>query len=365
MCWIQFCPYVKCIQLTDITTGAPIHHMSYKLSKFSFVTIFSILSVSVLLSVFAFDSHSFYKNNIVHASSATKSLSANGSPNTTLSPLSNLSIEASSGSNSLEYSARFFCGTIVGEDGPLRPGRYDSDINIFNRQNILVSFIWKAVLSSDFQDEIQKEEEGNSNFVLLTLDPGNSISISCNDIRQYLPAYSNRNTSNTDFIEGVLTISIELDPSIQGALSSSSANKGTDEHSELVISSPSNQGSEPNVNILSVDAIYTVNALEVASREIVLQLIEYSIINQDESTKIPSDMVSKVLSVAVPIRTNETINPDKQVRDILTREYSLSAVESRSLDILIRNLSLGVGALDDNHAISLQRINAYQPPPLQ
>ena len=93
-----------------------------------------------------------------------------------------------------------------------------------------------------------------------------------------------------------------------------------------------------------------------------LQLIEYSITNQGESTKIPSDMMSRVLSVAVPIRTNETLNPDKQVRDILTREYSLSTAESQSLDILIRNLSLGVGALDDNHAISLQRINAYQPP---
>ena len=113
---------------------------------------------------------------------------------------------------------------------------------------------------------------------------------------------------------------------------------------------------------MSVDAIYTVNALEVASREIVLQLIEYSITNQDESTKIPPDMIARVLSVAVPIRTNETLNPDKQVRDILTREYSLSAAESQGLDILIRNLSLGVGALDDNHAISLQRINAYQPP---
>ena len=333
--------------------------MSCELPKFSFVALFSVLSVSILLSVFAPGSHSFYKNNIVHASSATTSLSANGSSNTSLS---NSSIEASSGSNSLEYSARFLCGTIVGEEGPLRPGRYDSDINIFNRQNFLVSFTWKAVLSSDFQDDIQKEEGGNGNFILLTLDPEDSISISCNDIKQYLPAYSNRNTSNTDFFEGVLTISIELDPSIQGALSSSSVNKGTD---ELVISSPSNQGSEPNANILSVDAIYTVNALEVASREIVLQLIEYSIINQDESTKIPSDMVSKVLSVAVPIRTNETINPDKQVRDVLTREYSLSAAESQSLDILIRNLSLGVGALDDNHAISLQRINAYQPPPLQ
>jgi hypothetical protein len=31
---------------------------------------------------------------------------------------------------SIEYNARFFCGTIVGQDGPLRPGRYNSDINI-------------------------------------------------------------------------------------------------------------------------------------------------------------------------------------------------------------------------------------------
>ena len=190
--------------------------MSCKLPKFSFVAIFSVLSVSILLSVFAPGSHSFYKNNIVHASSATTSLSDNGSSNTSLS---NSSIEASSGSNSLEYSARFLCGTIVGEEGPLRPGRYDSDISIFNRQNFLVSFTWKAVLSSDFQDDIQKEEGGNGNFILLTLNPEDSISISCNDIRQYLPAYSNTNTSNTDFFEGVLTISIELDPSIQGALS--------------------------------------------------------------------------------------------------------------------------------------------------
>ena len=335
--------------------------MSCRVPKFSLITIILILSVSILLSLFALGGHSFYKNDIAHASSATTPLSANGAPNITLSPSSNSSIEASTGSNSLEYSARFLCGTIVGEDGPLRPGRYDSDINIFNRQNFPVSFIWKAVLSSDFQDNTLKMDEKNSNFILLTLDPGNSISISCNDIRQYLPAYSNNNTGNTNFLEGVLTISIELDPSIQGALSSS-VNIGKDEHSELVIPSPTSQGSEPNTNILSVDAIYTVNALEVASREIVLQLIEYSITNKGESTKIPSDIMSRVLSVAVPIRTNETLNPDKQVRDILAREYSLSAAESQSLDILIRNLSLGVGALDDNHAISLQRINAYQPP---
>ena len=38
------------------------------------------------------------------------------------------------GPESIEYNARYFCGTIVGQDGPLRPGRYNSDINIFNRQ---------------------------------------------------------------------------------------------------------------------------------------------------------------------------------------------------------------------------------------
>jgi hypothetical protein len=358
--------------------------------EFSFVVTLLILGISVVLNAFALTDHHYssflldiskspighensieeiitnilgiHKNNVVFASPETASSLSNGNLNVTLSSLSNSSAKIASRSNSLEYNARVLCGTIVGEDGPLRPGRYNSDINIFNRQNFPVSFFWKVVLSSDLKDEKQKQEEQNSNFILLALSPGNSISISCNDIKQYLPAYSNRTTSNTGFFEGVLTISIELDPSIQGALSSSLPNKEIGERSQLIIPSPSNQGSEPNANILSVDAIYTVNALEVASREIVLQLIEYSITNQDGNGKIPRDMISKILSVTVPIRTNETINPDKQVRDILMREYSLSAAESQNLDISIRNLSLGVGALDDNHAISLQRINAYQPP---
>ena len=364
---------------------------SYNPPTFPFVATLLILGISLVLNAFTLTDHQYssflldmsespighkksigeiitnvlgiHKNNVVFASPETASSLSNGNLNVTLSPLSNSSAKIASRSNSLEYNARILCGTIVGEDGPLRPGRYNSDINIFNRQNFPVSFFWKVVLSTDLKDEKQRQEEQNSNFILLALSPGNSISISCNDIKQYLPAaYSNRNTSNTSFFEGVLTISIELDPSIQGALSSSLPNK-EGERSELIIPSPSNQESESNANILSVDAIYTVNALEVASREIVLELIEYSITNRDGSGKIPRDIISKILSVTVPIRTNETINPDKQVRDILMREYSLSAAESQNLDISIRNLSLGVGALDDNHAISLQRINAYQPPP--
>jgi hypothetical protein len=247
-----------------------------------------------------------------------------------------------SGSNRLEYTARFICGTITGEEGPLRPGRYNSDINIFNRQSFPISFFWKAVAAS------QEEEQSDSNFRIRNLEPGGSISLSCKDIQVSIPAYAN--DTGEKFFEGIMTINVDLDSSVIGSISSSR---------EGILGTISE---EESLNVLSVDAIYTVNALKVASREIVLQLIEYSINKEHESGKIPKDIISKILSVTVPIRTNETINPDQQVRNVLMKEFSLDLEESKRLDITIRNLSLGVGALDDNHALSLQRINAYQPP---
>lgn len=282
--------------------------------------------------------------------------------NETNSSTSSTSSNLDSSPGSLEYNARYFCGTIVGEDGPLRPGRYNSDINIFNRLLYPVSFFWNAVPSLTLQPSKipngsaldSQPFSADTNYRLQTLEPGDSISLSCRDFVPSFLLYSNT-TDNVDrFIEGVSTISVDLDPSIQAAIASSP--------SGVVISQPAGEATnEPNTNILSVDAIYTVNALAVPSREIVLQLVEYSINKQDINGKLPTEIILKPLSITVPIRTNETVNPDTQVRDILASEYSLNATERQSLDITIRNLSLGVGALDDNHAISLQRINAYQP----
>lgn len=262
------------------------------------------------------------------------------------------------GPQSLEYNARYLCGTIVGQDGPLRPGRYNSDVNIFNRQLYPVSFLWNAVPSSSPQmgANDSKFVAADASYKLKTLAPGESTSLSCKDFVPSLSLYSDATEGTDRFVEGVSTISVDLDPSVQAAISSSSTG--------VVVSEPSGEGtSEPSTNIISVDAIYTVNALEVPSREIVLQLIEYSIEEQDSNRKLPAEIISKPLSITVPIKTNETVNPEAQVKDILAKEYSLNATESQSLNITIRNLSLGVGALDDNHAISLQRINAYQPAP--
>src|SRR5215212_3300998 len=251
--------------------------------------------------------------------------------------------QLNSDSNRLEYTARFICGTITGEEGPLRPGRYNSDINIFNRQSFPISFFWKAVATS-------QEEQSDTNFRIRSLEPGGSVSLSCKDIKASIQTYAN--DTGEKFLEGIMTINVDVDSSILGSIASSS---------EGVLNTISG-AQEESLKVLSVDAIYTVNALKVASREIILQLIEYSI-NKEQSGKIPTDIISKILSVTVPIRTNETVNPDQQVRNILKKEFSLSLEESKTLDITIRNLSLGVGALDDNHALSLQRINAYQPPP--
>ena len=282
--------------------------------------------------------------------------------NETGASTSSSSVNMDTAPGSIEYNARYFCGTIVGQDGPLRPGRYNSDINIFNRQQSPISFLWKAVPSSNLPPSqiVDGSSNGSNPFVtdtnykLQTLAPGNSISLSCKDFVPSVSLYSNSTDGVDRFIEGVSTISVDLDPLIQAAISSSSTG--------VVVSQPSGEATnEPSTNVLSVDAIYTVNALEVPSREIILQLVEYTINQQDVNGKMPAEIISKPLSVTVPIRTNETINPDTQVKEILAREYSLNATEMQNLDITIRNLSLGVGALDDNHAISLQRINAYQP----
>src|SRR5215831_9921065 len=153
--------------------------------------------------------------------------------------------QSSSGSNTLEYTSRFICGTITGENGPLRPGRYNSDINIFNRQNFPVSFLWKATLNGDTRDH---------NYNIQNLGPGKSTSIDCTQILNSIPGLGN--ASSEKYYEGVLTINVDLDPSILSAISSSKGGVAG------VIS-----GSEAT-SVLSVDAIYTVNALKVSNREI-------------------------------------------------------------------------------------------------
>src|SRR5438309_1666882 len=44
----------------------------------------------------------------------------------------------------ITYTAKFECGSIYADEGPLRPGHYDTDLSIFNKQNYQTSILWNT-----------------------------------------------------------------------------------------------------------------------------------------------------------------------------------------------------------------------------
>ena len=81
------------------------------------------------------------------------------------------------GSQTIDYFARFNCGSIDNDNGPLRPGKYDSDITIFNRQNFPLTVIWKP---------IEINQENKNNFQTINIQPENIVNINCAKINHLI-----------------------------------------------------------------------------------------------------------------------------------------------------------------------------------
>ncbi|MBI3842209.1 MAG: prealbumin-like fold domain-containing protein, partial [Thaumarchaeota archaeon] len=45
----------------------------------------------------------------------------------------------------ITYTPKYVCGSVFGDEGPLRPGHYDTDISILNKQNFSLTILWNAV----------------------------------------------------------------------------------------------------------------------------------------------------------------------------------------------------------------------------
>src|SRR5919201_520584 len=74
----------------------------------------------------------------------------------------------------ITYNAKFECGSIFGNEGPLRPGHYDTDISIFNRQEYPINILLDVIINGG----------AKSNAILKTMQPQTSTAIVCKDIRQ-------------------------------------------------------------------------------------------------------------------------------------------------------------------------------------
>lgn len=228
---------------------------------------------------------------------------------------------------SITYNAKFECGSIIGNEGPLRPGHYDTDIGVLNKQDHPVKFLWNAIVN-----------EGKKTAPMVkTMQPQTSTGIICKDIRQLLNIANNSN----ELVEGFVVIRVDLNADMLGLLSSNESATGITD----------NQLPADGANILDVQVFYTANALESLPHEIVTSKIVFSILG-DSSSKIPSSLLMKPIDITLQSQINEISDPDSKVKNFLSLRYHLSAQEVAALRIKILNVNVGVGSMIDDHAIS-------------
>ena len=220
------------------------------------------------------------------------------------------------------YNVKFECGTISGNEGPLRPGHYDTDIGILNKQDIAVKIQWSAAAN----------DGANPNSILKTLQPQASTSIVCKDMRQVLG-------DDDHFVEGFVIINVPLEPGLLGSLS---------EGTQIL-------GRPEDINLLEVQAFYTANALDELPHEVLVDKITFTIVN-DTSGKIPAEMTGKILDITVPSTMDEISDSESKVKQALGEKYALSEQELAGLQIDIQSVGVGVGTMIDDHAISVSKI---------
>ena len=244
----------------------------------------------------------------------------NSSDVATFTNLPTNNVVSATSTGSVTYTTKFECGSIYAGEGPLRPGHYDTDISLFNKQRFQTQVLWNLVLNNG----------PISNAILLKMDSETSKSLTCHDIRSALV------NNNENFIEGFVIISVPLNSAFNGGttLTSSSSN---------------------DLNILDVQVFYTANALDAIPHEVIVDKISFNIV-QDNSGKIPQNLLRKTLDVSLPSSLNEISDTEMKVKNSMKKQYNLSDDDLTKIVIKIESVSVGVGVLIDDHAISLSTV---------
>ena len=230
-------------------------------------------------------------------------------------------------SKSITYTAKFECGSIIGNEGPLRPGHYDTDISIFNRQEFPVKILLNAIVN----------DGKGTNAIVKTLQPKMSTAIICKDLHQLF----NIGNNSKEMVEGFVVIGVNFNNGMLGSLYDNG-------DSSTIITPPLSKG---EINFLDVQVFYTANALETLPHEILVDKITFSILN-DTSKKIPFSLLTKTLTIDLQSQMNQISDPESKIKSVVAKSYNLSNHEMGGLRIKIIDVSIGVGTMIDDHAIS-------------
>lgn len=298
-----------------------VRHCKFYIILAFFVTQFLILGGGSGITV---DNNALGQTTTITTATATNATSSN--PNLSQSEVT------------VNYYARFNCGSIDSDSGPLRPGKYDSDITIFNKKEFPITVIWKA---------IAVDQQYKSNFNILNIPSESIVNINCAKIfpvsQANLDSHTNSTANNTNnllnrFVEGIVIIEITIN---DGLLVNNFLNN---QIGNMVINA-----SEIG-DLVNVDVLHTVNTLEDLNKEALYLITDFSILSNDEKRM---DNLTAIFNV----KPDEITNPVNLIKNKLDSELGNNTnTTTDESKILISNTEIISNTYTDNHALTVQKV---------
>lgn len=302
------------------------------------------MNKSELTLVFAFIASLllFVQNDNVFTYGQANDTTINSNSNLTVPPINSSIVDTklktqfpitdeqqNSSVKTVTYTPKFLCGNVMAGEGPVRPGHYDTDISILNKQVYPIK-LFMNVIPNDGK---------SSNSIIKVLESDSATGITCKDI---LPLVTDRKNLTEGFV--LLTLSIS------GGMINAFPDPNNPEASIL------KSIDESQANLIEVQVFYTVNALPQLPNQIIFNKIDFRIIS-DPGGKIPKDLLGKTLELTITSNADQVYDQVLRVKSLLKERFSLSDSEMNSINIQIEKTEIDSLFTNDDHAISSSRPN--------
>jgi len=235
------------------------------------------------------------------------------------------------------YTPKFLCGNVTSNEGPVRPGHYDTDISILNKQDYPIKILWNVIPNDG--NSSNSNDGNSSNSIIKILEPESSTGITCRDI---LPLVTNAK----NLLEGFVLLSLP----ISGNMINAFPDPNNPEASIL------RSIDELQANLIDVQVFYTANALPELPSEMIFSKIDFRILS-DPSGKIPQAFLRQVLEVSLESNIDQIYDQILRVKSLLKERFSLSDSEMNAINIQIERSEIDSLFTKDDHAISSSRLS--------
>jgi hypothetical protein len=227
------------------------------------------------------------------------------------------------------YTPKFLCGNVMAGEGPVRPGHYDTDISILNKQVYPIKLLMNVI----------PNDGKSSNSIIKILESESAIGITCKDI---LPLV----TESKNLTEGFVLLTLPISGSMINAFPDP-----TNRDASILKSIDESQA-----NLIEVQVFYTANALPQVPSEIIFNKIDFRILS-DPSGKIPKDLMSITLEVILTSNADQVYDQILRVKSLLKERFNLSDSERNAINVQIEKTEMDSIFTKDDHAISSSRLN--------